>query len=90
MGKLASDSYEECNQPDTMTAAWFIENFRNMLLMEDDQDLWLARGTPRSWLEHGKKITVRNAPTYFGSMAYEIASDVDNGKITATVEIPNR
>jgi hypothetical protein len=49
-----------------------------------------ARATPRVWLEHGKEIAVRNAPTYFGALAYEIVSDVDNGKITATVEIPNR
>ena len=28
--------------------------------------------------------------TYFGTLAYEIVSDVDHGKITATVEIPDR
>ena len=44
----------------------------------------------RSWLQQGKKIAVKNAPTYFGALAYEIVSDVDNGKITATIEIPNR
>ena len=42
------------------------------------------------WLEQGKKITVKNAPTYFGTLAYEFVSDVDHGKITATIEIPNR
>ncbi|MFA6244597.1 MAG: hypothetical protein WC655_26880, partial [Candidatus Hydrogenedentales bacterium] len=45
---------------------------------------------PRAWLEQGKKISVKNAPTYFGPFAYEIVSDVDNGKITATVEMPSR
>ena len=67
-----------------------MENFRNLLVMEDGQSLWMARATPRAWLEQGKKIAVRNAPTYFGTLAYEIVSDVDNGKITATVEIPSR
>ncbi len=38
----------------------------------------------------GKKISVKNAPTHFGTVAYEIVSDVDNGKITATVEMPAR
>jgi hypothetical protein len=52
--------------------------------------LCLARATPRAWLEQGKKITVKNSPTYFGTVAYEITSDVDNGKITATVELPTR
>jgi hypothetical protein len=60
------------------------------LVMEDGQSLWIARATPRVWLEQGKKIAVKNAPTYFGSLAYAIVSDVDNGKITATIEMPSR
>ena len=82
--------YSECDAPDTMTAGWFLENYRNMLLMEDDQSLWIARATPRVWLEQGKRIAVKGAPTYFGDLAYEIISDVENGHITATIQIPNR
>lgn len=82
--------YADCDIPDTMTAGWFMENFRNLLVMEDGQNLWVARATPRAWLAQGKKITVGNAPTYYGTLAYEIVSDVDNGRITATVEIPSR
>jgi hypothetical protein len=67
-----------------------MENFRNLLVMEDGSSLWLARATPRVWLEQGKKIAVKNAPTHFGTLAYEIVSDVDNGKINATVEMPSR
>jgi len=68
----------------------FLSNFRNLLVMEQGETLWLARATPRHWLEQGKKISVKNAPTYFGPVAYEIVSDVDNGKINATVELPSR
>ena len=52
--------------------------------------IWLARATPRAWLEQGKKISIKNAPTHFGTVGYEIVSDVDNGKINATVEMPTR
>jgi hypothetical protein len=58
--------------------------------MEDGQSLWIARATPRAWLEQGRKISVGNAPTYFGTLAYEIVSDVDHGTITAKIEIPDR
>ena len=68
----------------------FLERFRQMLLMEEGQSLWIARSTPRHWLDQGKKISVKNAPTYFGTSAYEIVSDVDHGTITATIEIPSR
>jgi hypothetical protein len=70
--------------------AAFLERFRNLLVMEDGQNLWLARATPRAWLEQGKRISVKNAPTHFGSVDYEIVSDVDHGKITATVKMPAR
>jgi hypothetical protein len=74
----------------TFEEAAFLERVRSMLVMEDGKDLWLARATPRAWLEQGKKIAVQHAPTYFGTLAYEILSDVDHGKIAATVEIPRR
>jgi hypothetical protein len=82
--------YTECTAPDNGTAGWFLENFRNLLVMEEGQALWLARATPRVWLQQGKTISVRNAPTYFGTVAYEIVSHVDGGRITATVETPSR
>jgi len=59
-------------------------------VMEFGETLWLARATPRAWLEQGKWIAVKHAPTYYGSLAYEIVSDVDHGKITATIEAPSR
>jgi hypothetical protein len=82
--------YTDCTDPDNGTAGWFLENFRNLLVMEDGQSLWVARAAPRAWLEQGKTIAVKNAPTYFGTLAYEIVSDADHGRITATIEIPNR
>jgi hypothetical protein len=33
---------------------------------------------------------VKNSPTHFGTVAYEIVSDVDHGKVTATVDMPSR
>jgi hypothetical protein len=67
-----------------------LERLRCMLVMEQDGSLWLARATPRVWLAQGQKISVKNAPTYFGVATYEIVSDVDNGKIDATIEMPSR
>ena len=74
----------------TFEEAAFLERVRAMLVMEDGQDLWLARATPRTWLEQGKRIAVKNAPTCFGTVAYEIVSDVEHGTISATVEMPRR
>ena len=68
----------------------FLERFRNMMVMEDDDTLWLARATPRAWLDQGQRIVVKQAPSHFGVVSYEIVSDVNAGKITATVDLPSR
>jgi hypothetical protein len=70
--------------------AAFLERFRNLLVMEDGPNLWLARATPRVWLEQGRKISVKNAPTHFGTVDFEIASDVAHGRITAALKMPSR
>ena len=70
--------------------AAFLERFRNLLVMEDGPNLWLARATPRVWLEQSKKISVKNAPTHFGMVDFEIISNVDSGKVNATVKMPAR
>ncbi len=63
---------------------------RQLLLWEDGDVLWLARGTPREWLADGKTLRADRAPTHFGDVTFEIRSDVDKGFIRATVELPTR
>ena len=70
--------------------AAFLYRVRNLLVMEEEQQLWLARATPRAWLQHGETIAVKNAPSYFGTLDYKIISDVDHGAIRATVKMPER
>ena len=61
-----------------------------MLVFEnpDDPVVWLAKATPRLWLEQGKTIAVTNAPTRFGNVGYELHSDIDHGKISAVLHLP--
>lgn len=76
--------------PPSTDGAWF-ELYRNMLVRElDDETLLLAQAAPRKWLEDGKKILVERAPTYFGEVAYTIASQAASGRITAAIEMPTR
>jgi len=70
--------------------AAFLERFRSLLVWEDGPDLWLARATPRLWLEQGRRISVKSAPTCFGTVDFEITSDVDHGRVTATLKMPSR
>lgn len=84
------ENYDNCTAPDCGTAGWFALNFRNMLLTEDKDVLWIAKGTPRAWLNQNEKIVVADAPTAFGDLSYSILSDVDNDRITAEIDVPSR
>lgn len=70
--------------------ACFLERLRMMLVMEDQDRLWLARGIPRAWLEPGQRLAVRQAPTHFGVVDYEIVSGPEPGLVTVQVQPPTR
>jgi hypothetical protein len=74
----------------THEEGWFFHQLRFMLLMEVDEDLHLGRGIPRRWMENGKQVSVRKAPTYFGEAGYQIRSQADANRIEATVNPPSR
>lgn len=76
--------------PPSTDGAWF-ELYRNMLVREsDDHTLMLMQATPRAWLEDGKHITVKNAPTWFGSVSCTVRSLAASGTIRASVELQGR
>lgn len=61
-----------------------------MLVFEDPNEpvLWLARATPRAWLEDGQKISVKGAPTRFGMVEFELRSEIGIGRVRGTVLPP--
>jgi hypothetical protein len=74
----------------THEQAWFMQQFRYMLVMEEGRELRLAMGTPRAWLEDGRYLRVKDAATFFGPVSFAIESDADDGVIRARVEMPSR
>ena len=76
--------------PPSTDGAWF-ELYRNLLIQERDDDvLALALATPRAWLENGKRIEVRRAPTYYGPLSLTMESRADTSDITADIELSDR
>ena len=82
--------------PNSAANAETLDLLRFMLILEERKNtldtgvLDRARGTPRAWLEDGKKIEVKRAPTDFGTMSYTIESRVHSGIISADIEAPQR
>jgi hypothetical protein len=52
--------------------------------------LVLAQATPRAWLDNGKRIEVRLAPTYYGPLSFTMENRAGAGELTANIELSDR
>jgi len=92
---IPGEYYRRMYLPPNNTAnASFLEKLRLMLVHEARDASGRARGlelafaTPRAWLEPGRRIEVRQAPTAFGPVSYTIASS--KGSVAVTLNVPSR
>jgi hypothetical protein len=65
---------------------------RWMLVFEDpaSNTLWLAKGTPRNWLEDAKTIAVSNAPTRWGPVSFTLRSRLHEHEVQCIVSLGSR
>jgi hypothetical protein len=76
--------------PPSTDGAWF-EIYRKMLLNEFGLDtLFIGQALPRDWLANGKKIEVKNAPSYFGPVSFTIEGENSKKEIIAEIYLSNR
>ena len=68
----------------------FIQYMRQMLILEMGNELAVGRGIPRAWMEDGRIVELRDAPTYFGPMSVKYESHADSGIIKAQISLPSR
>lgn len=68
----------------------FVHRLRDTLVMEDNDTLWLAPGTPRSWVASKEGLSVNAVQTYFGPVSYTLRAGSEPGLVQATVELPVR
>ena len=62
-----------------------------MLVREfDDETLVLGQATPRQWLQDGKRIVIKRAPTWFGNVSFEIQSLARSGSVRASFQLDGR
>lgn len=70
----------------THEEAWFLMETRWMLYLEEGDTLRLLSGIPRSWLDDGKSIELKNVVSYFGPLSLSVNSRLNSGTVSASVE----
>jgi len=78
-----SKAWNSLRQPHLHSTSELIRLTNMMLIKEEKEEVWLAYGVPRSWLEEGKVIEIKKAQTCFGAFNYHIESHVSKGFIKA-------
>ncbi len=61
---------------------------RDMLIMEQNDTLHLARGIARRWLSSGQPIGVKKASTRFGDVTYQIHYDARRSRLIGEIIFP--
>ena len=74
----------------THETGFFLYYTRTMLVQERGDELWLAPFMTSNWLGDGQRVSVENAPTFFGKVSYQIQSHANEGYIEATINPPIR
>ncbi|MCE5250533.1 hypothetical protein LLG96_09985 [bacterium] len=67
--------------------ARFVNRVCDMLVMESGNELWIAPGTPRRWLEPGRPIELYSAQTIFGEVSYVMQHGGNPGTVRAHIEL---
>jgi len=70
--------------------ARFVNRVCDLLVLEVGEELWLAPGTPRRWLEPGQKIEIHQAHTFFGVVSFTLQYGDQPETIEAHVSLPTR
>jgi hypothetical protein len=83
--------------PNSTANASLLMQLRYLLVQDWDMDgdgkhetLRLCFATPRRWLEDGKKIVIKRAPTAFGEIWMQVESQLSSGQVIARVDMPSR
>ena len=83
--------------PNSAGNGLFLWLLRNLVVQDRDSDddgrpdaLRLLFATPRPWLEQGKVIKLRRAPTAFGEVSLEARSRLEQGEVVVRAVLPPR
>ncbi len=80
------EHYYHLSPHKTHEEGWFLMQTRWMLYLERGKVLHLLPGIPRAWLASGKCLELHNVATYFGPASLTVKSELDEGRIEATIK----
>lgn len=84
------ENWDALRQPHMHSNSRVLAMLRIALALEDADKLHLMMGSPRGWLDDGKTVQVKAAPTHFGELNFMAESRASRGEITFRISPPQR
>ncbi len=84
-GNQGEKHWASTRQPHLHSSSELIRLVHMMLLKEEKDEIWLNWGTPRKWLENGKKIEVEKLNSCYGPFDFTVDSHVSDGYIKTDI-----
>ncbi len=60
----------------------------DLLILEKDNEIWLASGIPERWLEPGQKVELKKIHTRFGEYSFSLSHGDEPNTIVASILLP--
>ena len=87
-GKEAGTSETGGDRQHLWTPTAIIRGIRDAMVMEEGDGLHMARGTARQWLGSGESVGIKNVPTHFGYISYELKYESKASRVAGEVNFP--
>jgi hypothetical protein len=84
------ENWDVCRQPHMHSNSRVLAMLRIALALEEEEKLHLLMGAPRGWLDDGKLVEVKAAPTCFGELNFTAQSRASQGEIIFRIKPPQR
>ncbi|MFN7993026.1 MAG: hypothetical protein U0Q18_05470 [Bryobacteraceae bacterium] len=81
-----TEGFNESTLPHTYSNTQQLRMLRMMLVKEEGDQLWLAPGTPRGWLDTRDGFSIRNAPTEYGTVSYRVSPEPNAKLVRVSVD----
>jgi tetratricopeptide (TPR) repeat protein len=85
-GTRITEGLNEPTLPHTYSNTQQLRMLRMMLVKEEAGELWLAAGTPRAWLDTREGFAIRDAPTDYGTISYQVFPEPNSKQVRMSIE----
>src|SRR5262249_32263759 len=81
-----TEGFNEGTLPHTYSNTQQLRMLRMMFVKEEGDELWIAPGTPKAWLDTRDGFSIHNAPTVYGALNYRFSPEPEKKLVHVSMD----